>query len=352
MSEYQFESLRSELEALSVPRAQARHLIWLAAPLAVARTAAGGFEVFIRGPELRVASPIVRRQLQHGFWRPEEGGAEFSASRVALPSAPHFSSIATLIAIELIRAGVAGPRGIQAAFSDVEPIIEMAMRRGALADSTIIGLFGELTVLRQLLLPRIRQPASLMRCIDFWQGWQDGSRDFRISGHSIEVKTTRSASSIHEFSGLHQLEPQVLPSAQLEHLHLLSIGLAPSTSTGESLPTMVESIVSILRSATGTEEISNEFVRRVALYGQRSGTGYLHETMAEWSVYATRYTHTFSPRLYRLDDPRMLLLTRAMLDQTFVQPHDLAFTMHLPDSVSAFNPAQDWTTELQAMSCE
>ncbi|RVT50354.1 PD-(D/E)XK motif protein [Rubrivivax albus] len=352
MSEIQYESLRSELEALSVPRSQARHLRWLAAPLAVARTASGDFEVFIRGPELRAASPLVRRQLQHGSWRPEEGGAAFSASRVALPSAPHFASIAALIAIELIRAGVAGPRGVQAAFSDVEPIIEMAMRRGALADSAIIGLIGELTVLRQLILPRAQQPESLMRCLEFWQGWQDGGRDFRIGVHAIEVKATQAESSIHEYSGLHQLEPQVLPSGQLEQLHLLSIGLAPSTSAGESLPAMVESIASTLRLATGSEELATEFVRRVALYGQRSGVGYLHDSMADWSVYATRYAHTFVPRLYRLDDPGMLLLTRAMLAQTFVQPHDLAFTMHVPESVSAFNPAQDWASELQAMSSD
>lgn len=352
MSELNFESLRSELQALSVPRGHVRHLKWLAPPLAVARTASGDFEVFIRGTELRVASPLVRRQLQHGSWRPEEGGETFSASRVALPSAPHFASIAALIAIELIRSGIAGPRGVQAAFAEVEPIIEMAMRRGALAESAIVGLIGELAVLRQLVLPRIRQPGSLMRCLEFWQGWQDGGRDFRIGGHSIEVKTTRVASSIHEFSGLHQLEPQVLPSAQLENLHLLSIGLAPSTSAGESLPALVESIVSILRTATGGEEIAIEFVRRVELYGHRSGGGYAHESMAEWTVYATRYAHTFVPRLYRVDDPGMLLLTRSMLAQTFAQPDDLAFTMHLPESISAFNPAQDWAAELEAMSSD
>jgi len=350
MSELQFESLRSELEALSVPRGHARFLRWLAPPLAVARNASGDFEVFIRGTELRAASPLVRRQLQHGSWRPEEGGETFPASRIALPSAPHFASIAALIAIELVRAGIAGPRGVHAAFADVEPIIEMAMRRGALADSAITGLIGELTVLRQLMLPRVRQPASLMRCLEFWQGWQDGGRDFRIGGHSVEVKATRGASSIHEFSGLHQLEAQVLPSAQLEYLHLLSIGLAPSTSAGESLPAMVDSVISILRSATGGEEIATEFVRRVALYGHRLGGGYAHESMAEWSVYATRFAHTFVPRLYRVDDPGMLLLTRAMLAQTFVQPDYLAFTMHLPESVSAFNPAQDWAAELEVMS--
>jgi hypothetical protein len=294
----------------------------------------------------------VRRQLQHGFWRPEEGGEAFPASRVVLPDAPHFASIAALIAIELIRAGVAGARGVEAAFSDVEPIIEMAMRRGALADSAIIGLIGELTVLRQLMLPRVQRPSSLMRCLEFWQGWQDGGRDFHIGGHSFEVKATRVASSIHEFSGLHQLEPQVLPNAQLERLHLLSVGLAPSTSAGESLPSMVQSIVSILRSATGGDEVGVEFLRRVALYGQRSGGGYVHESMAEWNVYATRYAHTFAPRLYRLDDPGMRLLTREMLAQTFVQPDDLAFTMHLPDSVSAFNPAQDWAAELEALSSD
>lgn len=144
MSDLHFETLRAELEALNVPSGQVRNLRWLAPPLAIGRTPAGDFEVFIRGSELHATSSLVRRHLQHGDWRPEEGGEPFSANRIVLPSAPHFAAIAALIAIELIRAGIAAPYGPQKAFTDVEPIVEMAIRRGALPENVIIGLIGEL----------------------------------------------------------------------------------------------------------------------------------------------------------------------------------------------------------------
>ncbi|MBY3158987.1 PD-(D/E)XK motif protein [Rhizobium laguerreae] len=349
MTDFNFERLRADLEELGVPQGQVRHMLWLATPLAVGRTTSGDYEIFIRGSELRATSPLVRRHIQHGDWRPEEGGTSFPANRIVLPSAPHFASVAALIAIELLRAGLAGTRGIQAAFSDVEPIIEMAMRRGALSESVIVGLVGELTVLRQLILGHAGSPSSLMRVLDYWQGWQ-GGRDLRIGTHSIEVKTTQAASSIHEFSGLHQLEPELLPSGALEQLHLMSIGLAASISTGESLPTLVSSVIALLSASSGAGELPNEFERRVALYGSQSGVGYVHAAMRDWSVYQTRYIHTFIPRLYRVDDPAMRLLTRQMLAETFVQPQGLSFTMHVPEQVSAFNPAPDWSTQLEAMS--
>lgn len=350
MSDFPFEVLREDLEALSVPEGQARNLRWLAMPLAIGRTASGDFEVFIRGPELRAGSALVRRHVQHGDWRPEAGGEPFSASRIVLPAAPHFASIAALIAIELLRAGIAGPRGAQSAFTDVEPIIEMAIRRGALSEAVIIGLIGELTVLRQLILARSGQPERTMRCLEFWQGWQEGGRDFRIGDHSIEVKTTQASASIHEFSGLHQLEAKQLPSGASEQLHLLSIGLAASTTMGESLPSVVSSIATLLSSSAVGPEATDEFMRRVSLYGTMSGTGYAHATMQDWSVYGTRYTHTFLPRLYRVDDAAMLLLGRDLLAQTFVQAQGLSFTMHIPEQVSAFNPAPSWQAELEAMA--
>jgi len=349
MSDLNFEALRAELEALSVPTGQVRHLRWLAPQIAVARTTSGDFEVFIRGHELRASSSLLRRHLQHGEWQPEGGGEPFPASRIVLPSAPYFASIAALIAVELIRAGIAGPRGPQAAFNDVEPIIEMAIRRGALPEDVIVGLIGELTLLRQLILPRSHQPETMLRCLDLWRGWQEGGRDFKIGNHSIEVKATRASSSVHDFSGLHQLESEATPSGRLEILHLMSIGLAASTSMGESLPSIVSSIVFLLTSRTGSSELAHEFVSRVALYGRQSGDGYTHESMADWSAYGTRYAHTFQPRLYRLDDPAMLLLTRDLLGQTFVQPDGLSFRMHIPDQVSAFNPASNWEAELETM---
>lgn len=345
-----FEALRAELEGLSVPSGQVRNLRWLAQPLAVGRTTAGDFEVFIRGPELHAASSLVRRHLQHGLWRPMEGGEPFPASRIVLPSAPHFAAIAALIATELLRAGIDGSRGRQEAFYDVEPIMEMAIRRGALPENVIIGLIGELAVLRQLALSHRNAPPSLMRCLDLWQGWQEGGRDFRLGEHSIEVKTTQAVSSIHQFNGLHQLEPKLLPSGRLEQLHLMSVGLSASTTLGETLPMIVASIAALFLTATDGPEVAGEFLRRVAKYGGQLGRGYDHANMADWSVYGTRYAHSFLPRLYRLDDQSMRLLTRDVLARTFVQPDGLTFTMHLPDQVSAHNPAPNWESELERIA--
>lgn len=349
MTDAHFESLRADLEGLSVPQGESRNLRWVGPPLAVGRTASGDYEIFIRGPELRATSSLVRRHLQHGEWRSADGGEPFAASRIVLPSAPHFGSIATLIAIELLRAGILQPSGIQAAFTDVEPIIELAMRRGALSESIIIGLIGELSLLRQIVLARSGLPGSMMHALDFWQGWQEGGRDFRIGVHSIEVKTTQASSSIHEFTGLHQLEANALPSGSTEQLHLLSIGLAASTTLGETLPSVVDSISTLLSGAYGGGEIVDEFVRRVSLYGRQSGGSYVHATMREWGVYGTRYAHTFVPRLYRVDDPAMRLLGRDLLAQTFVQAEGLSFSMHIPAQVSPFNPAESWEAEIADM---
>lgn len=349
MTDAYFESLRADLEGLSVPQGESRNLRWVGPPLAVGRTASGDYEIFIRGPELRATSSLVRRHLQHGEWRSADGGEPFAASRIVLPSAPHFGSIATLIAIELLRAGILQPCGIQAAFTDVEPIIELAMRRGALSESNIIGLIGELSLLRQIVLARSSRAGSMMRALDFWQGWQEGGRDFRIGINSIEVKTTQLSSSIHEFSGLHQLEAKVLPSGATEQLHLMSIGLAASSTLGETLPSVVDSIATLLSGTGGSLEVVDEFIRRVTLYGSQSGGSYVHDTMREWGVYGTRYAHTFSPRLYRLDDPAMRLLDRDLLAPTFVQAEGLSFIMHVPPQVSAFNPAASWEAEITAM---
>jgi hypothetical protein len=349
MSDLHFEELRADLVALAVPQGQARKMLWLAQPLGVGRTPSGDFELFIRGVEVTASSSLVRRHLQHGSWRPEKGGEPFSASRIVLPAAPHFASVAALIAIELLRAGIAAAQGPQGAFNDVEPIIEMAIRRGALPENVIVGLIGELTLLRHLLLMVADNPAEAMRKIEYWQGWQEGGRDFRIGDSAIEVKTTQTRISSHEFSGLHQLEPILLPSGRLERLHIFSIGLVASTSVGETLPEIVDSIIGLMGLAVGPEVV-DEILRRISMYGSLSGAGYSHEAMRDWGVYGTRYAHGFPPRLYRLDDPAMRLLDRELLAQTFVQPQGLAFTVHFPDQVSPFNPVPNWEAEVEAMA--
>lgn len=351
MTDYSYEALRGELEGLSAPNGSVRNLKWLARELAVGRNAASDFEIFLCGGKFVASSPLVRRHMQHGEWRSSDGGEPFSASRIVLPSAPHFGSIAALIAVELLRAGIAGSGNPQQAFWDVEPIIEMAIRRGALPENVVIGLIGELILLRQCLLVTASKPARHAELLAGWQGWQQGGRDLRIGRHSIEVKATQAATSIHEFSGLHQLEAQRQPDGDIEELHLLSIGLTASASLGESLPSIIDSIITILASNQNgsTTTLEDAFLRNVEAYGASNGTGYAHRTMNGWSVYRTRYAHTFPPRLYRISDPAMLLLSREEIARTFVQPSSISFTLHVPDRISAFNPAPSWQAALAEM---
>ena len=348
MTQPSFETLRDDLEALQAPAGEARNLRWLSPPLAVARNATGDYEIFVRGGELVATSPLVRRHLQHGEWQPQDGGPSFPACRIVLPSAAHFASVAALISVELLRAGLGSGADPQEAFADVEPIIEMAIRRGALPENVIVGLIGELLVLRQGLLGLAGQPHLRGAVLESWQGWQTG-RDFSFGQSSVEVKTTQSASSIHDFSGLHQLEEVHLPGGAQELLHLLSIGLAASTAMGESLPRMVEQILSMLGDGGPLGALQSTFLTRVEAYGASNGVGYRHATMSDWSAYSTRYTPTFPPRLYRVADPAMRLLRREEIAATFVAPGSLTFTLHFPDRVSAFNPAANWQDELSQM---
>lgn len=348
MSHTTFEALRDDLEALQAPAGEARNLRWLSPPLAVARSATGDYEIFIRGDELTATSPLVRRHLQHGEWQPQDGGAPFPASRIVLPSAPHFASVAALISVELLRAGLGSGADPQVAFADVEPIIEMAIRRGALPENVIIGLIGELIVLRQCLLSLGVQSHLRGAILETWQGWQSG-RDFSFGSNSVEVKTTQSEGSIHEFSGLKQLEEARLPGGAQEQLHLLSIGLTPSTAMGESLPYIVDQVLGMLGDDANLGPLQSAFLARVETYGASNGLGYRHATMSDWSAYATRYTPTFPPRLYRVADPAMRLLRREQVATTFVAPDSLTFSVHFPDRVSAFNPAPSWQSELSQM---
>ncbi|MFT6943440.1 MAG: hypothetical protein ACJAUW_000009 [Yoonia sp.] len=348
MSEITFETLRAELDGLRVPAGEARNLRWLAKALAIARNASGDYEIFIRGPELHAASSLVRRHLQHGEWRPQEGGASFFASRVVLPSAPHFGSVSALISVELLRAGLVSEGDAQGAFSAVEPIIEIAIRRGALPENVVVGLIGELIVLRQCLISLGKKTHLQGDLLECWCGWQVGGRDFLFGESAIEVKTTQAASSSHEFSGLHQLEEVQLPNGAHEQLHLLSIGLQASTVAGESLSVLVDQLLGMLRERDKSPAgpLQTTLLSHIEHYGSSNGVGYRHATMKDWSVYQTRYTHSFSPRLYRVADPSMRLLRREEVSLTYVVPSSLSFTLHFPDSVSAFNPAPSWQAEL------
>lgn len=342
-----YEMLRDQLEALDVPEGEARELIWIVpGRLGAAVTAVGAFEIFLLGPPLEPRSATVAASLQHDRWNPSDGGAVFEASRVLLGSDTHFAAVAALIATELGRLDLSKDAALQRAFNEVEPIIELAIRRAALSSETILGLLAELQVLRALLLASSRDERSAR--LPAWRGWAPG-RDFAIGPHGVEVKATLGVASRHQFSGVHQLEPQPLPDGRPEKLHLLSVGLEQVEHGGQSLPELVDDLLSMLSDGSGEHTpVQAQLLAMIASYGGPGAPSYEHDAMRAWSVYQQRYALTFT-RLYEVDDPAMRLLDRGLVEQTFATPESLTFELVLPSIVSPYNPTENWQAEIAAM---
>jgi hypothetical protein len=343
----EFEPLRDRLEGLSVPKGEARKVIWIVGDrLGAALTAVGSYEIFLAGGPLKAASNLVERHLQHDLWVPERGGETFEATRILLGSASHFAAIAALIATEIARLDLSSDDKLQQAFLEVEPIIEMAIRRSTLSDEALLGLIAELYALKAALVsvPKDERPTVMLG----WRGWTRG-RDFEFGSGTLEVKATAGSQSRHHFSGVHQLEPNLLESGEAERLGLLSLGLAETDDGGQSLPEIVDDLLSLLDDGSIERGAAQQqLLSMIAEYGEGGGAGYEHDKMSGWVVYQRHFTITFG-RLYDVADPAMRLLTREAIEQTFAVVDSVTFSLLLPERVSAFNPSARWQEELAAI---
>lgn len=343
-----FEELRGALEELSIPLSEEdRATYWVSSRiLGIARTSDGAFEIFIVGPRLHPRTTIVRRHLDHGQWEIAGSDDRLVTNRIILPPGTHFLSIATLISLELLRAGLNQKPSLQDVFDEVEPIIELALQRGAITDEHIIGLVGELLCLEVMLDAITARPELRLPVLDMWQGHIAGRRDMIIGSASIEVKTTQQEGSSHKVSGLHQVEPTSGDSTPEEALFLLSIGLAPSTQEGQSLPDVVQRIVDRLAepaiSSSEFNPLQHRFLDDVAHYGATSKRGYDHRIMASWRLYSTQFRVTFTPRLYDLTDDAIRILRRRDIVGTHVSPDDIQYRIDLEPIINDLNPAPSW----------
>lgn len=100
-----------------------------------------------------------------------------------------------------------------------------------------VGLFGELLVLRSLMIPTLG-PAS----VNQWSGPDSERHDFVGDQLHIEVKTTRKSRPEHEISRLDQLRT---PAGC--RLLFVSVQLEESVGGNESLASQVDAIVDLLR---------------------------------------------------------------------------------------------------------
>jgi hypothetical protein len=243
MPHWSFESLRAAvIEIPEPPSAEERETLWVVPrQLGVARGRQGSLEVFLVGARLIARTGAVRRHMDYGTWATATDD-QFDANRLVLPSEPHFVAIAALIALELLRAGLGTESSDQEAFTDVEPLIELALLRGALTEESVLGLVGELLVLEKIMTTIAGESGYAAEAIDMWRGHLRGERDFRIGSTGVEVKTTQHLSSTHAISSIRQVE---LVKAE-DELYLLSLGLAATSSGGQTLPDIVQRLLDLL----------------------------------------------------------------------------------------------------------
>jgi len=102
---------------------------------------------------------------------------------------------------------------------------------------TQVGLFGELVVLRYLLIP-----ARGSGAVASWSGPEYERHDFVLDHLHIEVKTTRKSRPEHEISRLDQLH---VPANK--ELLLISIQLEETAAGRETLATQLDAVIDELR---------------------------------------------------------------------------------------------------------
>jgi len=103
-----------------------------------------------------------------------------------------------------------------------------------LSENERCGLFGELLVFRDLLLPRIA--AGLV--VRAWRGCKRAHQDFQFPDRALEVKTTRATIPDRiSVSNVQQLDGE-----GMEHMFLTLVHVNQNETTGETLNQIVDSV--------------------------------------------------------------------------------------------------------------
>jgi len=309
--------------------------------IGAARQATGRLEIFIVGEAIATKSALVERHLRRDSWT-SQNGALFVANRVVLPADEHFVASAAFLIEELLRNGVLSD--VQEAFGKCEPILELFLRRSALDEQTVQGLYAELLVL-EVGLQAADSHSSAVAVVQGWKGWGAANRDFSYRNIALEVKSTRGPSSRHSIKNLEQVNCKVsADGVQLERLFLISVGLHVSEANhGRSLPQLVNSISERIEQLCGAgAPLAKDLIERISKYGAAEGLGYIHHEMRDWSAYSTAYSKTFL-RIYDMSDPLVKVLRfDDVADRIHSPMSSISFEVDLPKKIDGdLNPSLD-----------
>ncbi len=351
-----YEDIARVLEQLASPvEADQIEIEWLeAGRLAVGRDNRERHAVILPGPPLDPKDSAVASAIRPGEWRTTTG--TIKGTLLQLPRGDAFRTATATIAAELFRRGIASRPTLEV-FAEVEPFIALVLRRVLLPDDFVLGLVGELLVMKELLVALGDRRATVSDPTAVWQGWRQQARDFVLGSTSIEVKTTGLNVSRHTISGFDQVEPRTLDGGRTESLFVASIGLRRASVSGPlSIASLADQIIELLRGTADHAEAQKKFVDRLAQYGPEGFQGYKHPDMRDQESYAQSFTTTFVARVYDMADENIRIVRRADLAREFpfVLPHGVRYTMELPGSIpgSIENPRTDLQGVLRGVAAK
>lgn len=158
---------------------------------------------------------------------------------IELAAPPSHERVFTPFCREIIEAVVIQNREASRALAATVRAWQSAWKpvRQEMDKATQVGLFGELVVLRYLLIPSLGTSA-----VGCWSGPDFERHDFVLDRVHIEVKTTRKSRAEHEISRMDQLH---VPAGK--ELLLVSIQLEETIGGAETLATQMDVIIDLLR---------------------------------------------------------------------------------------------------------
>ena len=132
-------------------------------------------------------------------------------------------------------------------------------RNNKLNEKTIRGLFGELTVLNDML--QESSPSNVNNILKSWVGPYDANTDFVFDDKNIEVKTKNTASSVVRISSEFQLDNELG-----KKIHLLVVSIKTDNSYGENIESIVNRIRKKIHSLGGDISILFDALAQKSLF--------------------------------------------------------------------------------------
>lgn len=336
-SDVSYAHLRGKLEQLPVAKSQyERDVQWLDrnSVLGVSRDEKGRIELFLSGPRLDCSFDNVAINLAHDCWH-GDNQEDVVANRLLLPAEGYFNAVGAFLCANLLENGVL--ENVQKGFSRSEAVISLVLDKSRLQNELLVGLCGELLVMRALLAAHAEHTHDVL---ESWHGHVRSSRDYQFAGVGVEVKTTRGSVSRHRIHGIRQIELGHPVGGGLEtHLYLISIGVT-NTEVGAAqanawtLPGLVDDVVRLIRESDAPEQdrLEGQFLERLQNYGG-TVSGYDHRQMEHRIAFAQPYATSFVRSYDMRDTAIMVPRTSDLARFTAVDSASLEFVMDLPAQV-------------------